>query len=84
MDNRISYMLNSMVAAVDDGFSYDGIVSVPDTGLEGVEYRSGLAGSLRDSVVGSTVQLTCRWLMGLALQDQVWITSATISRGAAM
>ena len=28
---RISFMLDSMIVAVDDGFSYDGIVSVPKT-----------------------------------------------------
>ena len=44
-------MLDSMMTAVDAGFSYDGIVSVPQTGLEDAEYRFGLVASLRDSVV---------------------------------
>ena len=84
MDNRVSYMLNNMIAAVDEGFSYDGIVSVPDTCMEDVEYRSGLlAGSLRDGVVSFSVKLTCWRLIELALQDRVRITSATISQGAA-
>jgi len=43
-------MLDTMITAVDDGFSHDGIVSIPETGLEDVGHRSGLAGPLRDSV----------------------------------
>lgn len=39
------------MTAVDAGFSYDGIVSVPQTGLEDAEYRFGLVASLRDSMV---------------------------------
>jgi hypothetical protein len=44
-------MLDSMITAVDDGFSYDGIVSIPETGLEDVGRRPGLAGWLDGSVV---------------------------------
>jgi hypothetical protein len=43
-------MLDSMITAVDDGFSYDGIVSIPETGLEDVGRRPGLAGWLDGSV----------------------------------
>ena len=45
-----------MITAMDAGFSYDGIVS-PETGLEDVEHRSGLAGSFRDSVVSPLSRL---------------------------
>jgi hypothetical protein len=51
MPDRISLMLESMVMAVDDGFSYDGIVSIPETGLEDVWYRPGFAGWLDGGVV---------------------------------
>ena len=44
-------MLDSVITAVDDGFSYDGIVSIPETGLEDVGHRPGLAGWLDGSVV---------------------------------
>lgn len=57
--DHVSYMLSTMVAAVDEGFSYDGIVSVPEMGLEDVEYRCGLGGSLRDGMVRFSAQLTC-------------------------
>lgn len=50
-------MLDAMIAAVDAGFSCDGILSVPETGLEDVGHRSDLAGSLRDSVVGPLFNL---------------------------
>ena len=46
MQDRISLMLDSVITAVDDGFSYDGIVSIPETGLEDVGHRPGLAGWL--------------------------------------
>jgi hypothetical protein len=52
MANHTSYMLDNMITAVDAGFSYDGIVSVPETSLEDVGHRFGLASSLRDKVVG--------------------------------
>ena len=51
MPDRISLMLDSMITAVDDGFSYDGIVSIPETGLEDVGYRPGLAGWLDGGMV---------------------------------
>ena len=51
MANHVSDMLDNMITAVEDGFSYDGIVSIPETGLEDVEHRSGLSGSLCDSKV---------------------------------
>ena len=51
MQDRISLMLDSMITAVDDGFSYDGIVSIPETDLEDVGHRPGLAGWLDGSVV---------------------------------
>ena len=38
MPDHISLMLDSMIAAVDDGFSYDGIVSIPEIGLEDARY----------------------------------------------
>ena len=42
MPDPISLMLDSMITAVEDGFSYDGIVSIPETGLEDVQwYRPG-------------------------------------------
>lgn len=45
MPDRISLMLGSMITAVEEGFS-DGIVSIPETGLEDVRYP--LAVSLAD------------------------------------
>ena len=39
MPDHISRMLDSMITAVDDGFSYDGIVSMPEIGLEDAMYR---------------------------------------------
>jgi hypothetical protein len=39
MPDLISLMLDSMITAVDDGFSYDGIVSMPEIGLEDARYR---------------------------------------------
>ncbi|KAN0094956.1 hypothetical protein V8E55_003243 [Tylopilus felleus] len=51
MPDRLSLMLDSMILAVDEGLSYDGIVSIPERGLEDVSYRhSGLAGLLEDGV----------------------------------
>jgi hypothetical protein len=47
------------------GCSYDGIVSVPTTGLEDVGHRSGLTGSLRDSVVGPLSNLLAAGSWGL-------------------
>ena len=52
MPDRLSFMLDSMILAVDEGLSYDGIVSIPEIGLEDVDYRSiDLAGSLEDGMV---------------------------------
>jgi hypothetical protein len=39
MQNHISHMLDSMIIAVGEGHSYDGIVSMPEIGLEDVDYR---------------------------------------------
>lgn len=50
MRNHISLMLDSMFTAVEEGFSYDGIVSAPGTGLED---RPHLAVLLHDAVVRS-------------------------------
>ena len=60
MSKNTSYMLDSMIAAVDNGFSYDGIVSVPDAGLE--DARFGRADVLRENLVSSlsTIQLVQR------------------------
>lgn len=58
MTNHTSNILDNVIAAVDGGFSYDGIVSVSEAGLEDVEHRSRLTDSLRDSVVCPFVQLT--------------------------
>ncbi|KAG9311664.1 hypothetical protein JVU11DRAFT_7899 [Chiua virens] len=49
-DRRVSHMLDSLVDAIDEGFSPDGIRSVPEIGLEDIAYRHGLAG-LSDRVV---------------------------------
>ena len=49
--SMISLLLKNMVTAVDDGFSYDGIVSLPDTGLEDAGQRPGLAGVVEKSTV---------------------------------
>lgn len=51
MSNRTSLVLDNMIAVVDEGFSYDGVVSVPETGLEDVWYRGDLASWLDDGVV---------------------------------
>ena len=57
MPDRVSLILDSMITVVDEGFSYDGIVSIPETGLEDVGYRTGLAGRLDDGVVRSLLLL---------------------------
>lgn len=57
MENHASYMLDAMIAAVDAGFSHDGIAPIPETGLKDVEHRSCLAGSLCDRVVSSLSNL---------------------------
>lgn len=44
-------VLDSIITAMDVGFSYDGIVTIPETGLEDVGYRPGLAGWLDGGVV---------------------------------
>ena len=49
-NTRVSIMMDSMIAAVDDGFSYDGIVSIPETGLEDW-HRHDLVGWLNAGVV---------------------------------
>lgn len=51
MPDRLSIMLDSMIHAVDNGFSFDGIVSIPEMGLEDFGRRPGLAGWLDDGVV---------------------------------
>ena len=51
MPDRISIMMDSMITAVDEGFSYDGIVSIPKIGLEDVWYRPVLAGWLDEGLV---------------------------------
>lgn len=53
MQDDVLRMLEYTVAAVDGGFSYDGIVSPPALGLEDVKHRFGQVGeSLCDGVVG--------------------------------
>ncbi|KAN0094940.1 hypothetical protein V8E55_003227 [Tylopilus felleus] len=47
MVHHTACMLDDMITAVDVGFSYDGIVSVPETGLEDVKYQRS---SLRESM----------------------------------
>lgn len=54
-------MLNSMILAVDNGHSYDGIVSIPEVGLEDYGRRPGLAGWLDDFVVRPSPKL-CLYL----------------------
>lgn len=56
MPDRISLMLESMIIAVEDGFS-DGIVSIPETGLEDVKYPVSLAEWLDDRAVRSLLLL---------------------------
>lgn len=51
MSDSISLLLDSVVTAVEVGFSYDGIVSVPDTGLEDAGQRPGLAGWIEAGMV---------------------------------
>ena len=65
MANHTSYMLDTMIGAVDAGFSYDGIVSMPEIGLEDVRHRSGLASSLRDNVVSPLSNLPAAGSWGL-------------------
>lgn len=57
---NVSHMLDDMVAAVDEGLSYDGIVSVPQAGLEDADYRTGLAESLRNGVVSPSTRFASR------------------------
>ena len=66
MASHVSFMLDNMIMAVEAGFSYDGIVSIPETGLEDVrEHRSGLAGSLCDSAVSPLSNLLAAGSRGL-------------------
>lgn len=58
-------MLDNMVTAVDHGFSYDGIVSVPKIGLEDAGQRPGLA-SWVDNIV---VRLLLLLLTGTVIMD---------------
>lgn len=51
MLDRLSVMLESMITAINEGLSFDGIVSVPEVGLEDFGRRPGLAGRLDDAVV---------------------------------
>ena len=51
MPDRLSLMLDSMISAVDNGLSFDGIVSVPELGLEDFGHRPGLAGYVDDASV---------------------------------
>lgn len=44
-------MLDAMVLAVNEGLSYDGIVSIPEVGLEDFGRRPGPAGRLKDGMV---------------------------------
>ena len=44
-------MLDAMVLAVNEGLSYDGIVSIPEVGLEDSGRRPGLAARLEDGMV---------------------------------
>ena len=84
MVNHVSHMLDDMIAVVDEGFSYDGIVSIPQTGLEDVEYRrSGMGDLLRGSVVGHLFDLLTASSCGFVLQDQVRKTGTTVSQRAA-
>lgn len=46
MPDCLSIMLDSMIHTVDNGFSFDGIVSIPEMGLEDFGCRPGLAGSM--------------------------------------
>lgn len=55
MPDRLSVMLDSMIHAVDEGFSFDGIVSIPEMGLEDFGRRPGLAGWLDDGVVRAPI-----------------------------
>ena len=41
-DSDLSLLLDLMILAVDEGHSYDGIVSTPELGLEDVGNRAGL------------------------------------------
>ena len=45
LDNDVVFLLDNMVAAVEVGFSYDNIVSIPAVGLEDVARRRGVADS---------------------------------------
>ena len=45
--SSILSLLDNVVAAVKVGFSYDGIVSVPETGLEDAGLQPGLAGWMK-------------------------------------
>lgn len=58
-------MLDDMIAVVDEGFSYDGIVSIPQAGLEDVKYRSDMANSFRGSVVSHISNLLTASSCGL-------------------
>ena len=54
MPDPLSLMLDSMILAVDEGHSYDGIVSLPGIGLEDFGRRPGrLGGWLDDCMVRS-------------------------------
>ena len=44
-------LLDNVITAVEVGFSYDGIVSVPETGLEDAGQRPGLAGRIQRGMV---------------------------------
>ena len=58
MPDHLSLMLDSMILAVDEGLSYDGIVSIPEIGLEDVSYKSsGLAGLVEDGMVRALLLL---------------------------
>ena len=49
--SSILSLLDNVVAAVEVGFSYDGIVSVPETGLEDAGQQPGLAGWVKRRLV---------------------------------
>ena len=81
MPDHLSLMLDSMILAVDEGLSYDGIVSIPERGLEDVGYRSsGLAGLLEDGVVRALLLLTSMTTNDHAIQEVLRTTAAAISR----
>lgn len=69
-------MIARMIKTVDEGFSYDGIGSVPETIPVVIQHMSGLGILLRNSVVRAL-----KFLPGLAT-GFIHGTTTAISRGA--